>query len=268
MILRLADLLSAAVEQELEDKVAVAFSGGVDSTTIAAVARKHASVELFSAGMPGSEDLEYAEKAAAELGLPLNRLLLDQQSVLGAYAKCHDLLPLDLLKLEILVPVYRVAELAAKKGHKVLLFGSGAEELFVGYERYYLYRKEGRNLDAILKEEFRTLPQREIAWIRKICRHFGLDARFPFYDKKLADAMFSVPLEERMDDRQLKKGMLREAARLLGTPALALGRRKKAMQYGSGVHKVLMRHADELNKSYPGSSHPPIPLGDYKTLKM
>ncbi len=268
MSLRLAELISSSVEKALEDRVAVAFSGGVDSSTIAAVARKHASVELFSVGMPGSEDLEYSEKVAASLGLQLNKLLLDQQSVLDAYARCHALLPLDLLKLEILVPAYRAAEAAAKKGHKVLLFGSGAEELFVGYERYYLYREEGKDLDALLKEEFRTLPKREIAWIRKICRHFGIDARFPFYDKKLADAMFSVPLEERMDDRQLKKGMLREAARMLGAPELAVSRKKKAMQYGSGVHKVLMRHADELNKSYPGSSHPPIPLGDYKTLNM
>jgi len=158
---------------------------------------------------------------------------------------------MDLLKLEILIPVYCVAEAAAKKGYKVMLFGTGVEELFVGYERYYLYKEEGKELDAILKEEFRTLPQREISWIKKICRKFGIEARFPFYDRQLADMMFSIPLEERMYDRELKKGILREAAKMLGVPELVLKRKKKAMQYGSGVHKIFMRHADEINRLYP-----------------
>jgi asparagine synthase (glutamine-hydrolysing) len=251
MSLRLAELISSSVEKSLEDRVAIAFSGGVDSTTIASIAKKNAIVELFSAGVPGSEDLEYAEKVAASLCLPLHKVILDRQCILDAYARCHALLPLDLLKLEILVPVYRVAEAAAAKGHKVLLFGTGAEELFVGYERYYAYRSEGRDLDSLLREEFRTLPQRDLGWVKKVCRSFGVEARFPFYAPELADFMFSVPLDERMDGRKLKKGILREAARMLGTPQLAVGRRKKAMQYGSGVHKLLLSQAGYINSAFP-----------------
>lgn len=250
MSLRLAELISSSVEKVLEDRVAVAFSGGVDSTTIAAIARKYATVELFSAGTPGSEDLEYAEKVAASLCLPLHKVILGQQCILDAYAQCHAMLPLDLLKLEILVPVYCVAEAAAEKGHKVLLFGSGAEELFIGYERYYAYREEGKDLDALLKDEFRTLGQRDIGWVKKICRKFGVEARFPFYVPELARFMFSVPLEERMDGRELKKGILREAAKLLGAPELAVRRKKKAMQYGSGVHKILMSHSEAINRDF------------------
>lgn len=251
MSLRLAELISSSVEKSLEDRVAVAFSGGVDSATIASIAKKNATVELFSAGMPGSEDLEYAEKVAASLALPLHKVVLSRECVMEAYARCHALLPLDLLKLEILVPAYCVAEAAAKKGHRVLLFGTGAEELFVGYDRYYIYLSEGGDVDSLLREEFRTLPQRDLGWVKKVCRSVGVEARFPFYTPELASFMFSVPLEERMDGRELKKGILREAARMLGTPALAAGRRKKAMQYGSGVHKVFMERADEINRSFP-----------------
>jgi asparagine synthase (glutamine-hydrolysing) len=258
MILQLSELISRAVEQTLEERIAISFSGGVDSTVIASVAKKHANVELFTAGAVDSQDLLCADKVAAELGLPLNRVLIDDKIAMDAYAKCHSMLKLDLLKLGILVPVYCVAQAAAKKGHSVLLFGSGAEELFVGYERYYLYKEEGKDLESLLKDEFRTLPQRDIGWIKKVCRSCGLEARFPFYNKDLAEVMFSVPLEERMDDRDLKKGVLREAAKVLGTPKTALMRRKKAMQYGSGVHKMLIRRADEINRAYPAILSRPL----------
>jgi len=253
MIFELSELISRAVEQTLEDTVAISFSGGLDSTVIATIAKRHAGVELFSAGMEDSPDIGYAEKAAAELSLPLNKVFIDEGSAMEVYGKCHAMLPLDFLKLEILVPVYYVAEAAARKGHKVLLFGAGAEELFVGYERYYTYKEEGKDLDSILKEEFRTLPKRDIGRMKKVCRKFGIEARFPFYDREIAKMVFSVPLEERMEDRELKKGLLREAAKLLGTPEIALKRRKKAMQYGSGIHRILMRRTDEINASYPAS---------------
>jgi asparagine synthase (glutamine-hydrolysing) len=251
MILPLSELISRAVEQALEDRVAVSFSGGLDSTVIAAIARKHAQVELFCAGVRGSEDLEYAEKAASALGLPLEKTVIDEEMAMSAYAKCHSILPMDFLKLEILVPVHCVAHAAAAKGHKTILFGSAAEELFAGYERYYISHDEGKDVDALLREEFRTLPQRDLAWVKKVCRCAGTDARFPYYSKELARMMFAVPLEDRMDDRMMKKGILREAAKVLGAPELVIRRKKRAMQYGSGIHKMLMRRADEINRHYP-----------------
>src|SRR5512143_671853 len=253
MILQLSETISRAVEQALEDRIAVSFSGGIDSSVVASIAKRHSEVELFSAGAEGSDDIEFAEKVSSELGLGLRKIIIDEDSAMEAYGKIHAMLPMDFLKVEILVPVYLAASAASKEKHKVMLFGSAAEELFVGYERYYTYRDEGKDVDAILKEEFRTLPQRDLAYVRRVCRGFGVEARFPLYCKDLADLMFSVPIEERMDERELKKSALREAGKMLGVPELALRRKKRAMQYGSGIHKMLMRRVDEINRAYPGS---------------
>ncbi len=257
MILPLSELISRAVEQTLEDKIAIAFSGGLDSSVIATIAKKHSQVELFVAGAEGCDDMEAAEKVAQELNLPLHKIPLDEREIMDAYAKCYSMLKFDLMKIEILVPVYCVAQAAAEKGHKVMLFGSGAEELFVGYKRYFEYR--GENLDSVLREELRTLGQRDISYVKRICRNFDIEARFPFYDKKLADMVFAIPLKERMHDPVLKKIVLREAGKMLGVPETALRRKKKAMQYGAGVHKIILRHADEINRDYPAKpvSGPP-----------
>jgi len=253
MIFELSELIRSSIQQSLEDRVAISFSGGVDSTIISSLARQHSEVELFCAGVEGSPDLEYAEKAANQFTLPLHKTIINEEKAMEIYDKCYRMLPMNLLKVEILVPVYLIAEAASRKNHSVLLFGSGAEELFAGYDRYYAYKEEGKNVDEILREEFRTLPQREIAWVKKVCRKFGIEARFPYYNRKLADFVFTVPVEDRMEDRELKKVILREAGKLLGAPEIALQRRKKAMQYGSGVHKIFMKRADELNAAYPSS---------------
>lgn len=251
MVMELKELLSRAVEESLEDKLAISFSGGLDSTIIAAIAKKHAQIELFTAGAKNSSDMECSEKVAKEWEMQLTPVIIDEQNAIENYGKCSKLLQLDFLRLEIMVPVYSVAEAAAKKDHKVLLFGTAAEELFVGYERYYLYKQQGKDLDALLREEYKNLPQREIAWTKKVCREFDIEARFPLYNKELANFIFSIPLEERMSDQELKKGLLREAGKILQVPEIVLKRRKKAMQYGSGIHKILMRNREKLDRLYP-----------------
>lgn len=248
MIPELAKLLEKSIHSSLEDRAAVAFSGGIDSSLVAQVASKICDIELFSCGTEKSEDLLYAEQVAKLLNLPLYKSIVNEQEILELYEKCYRTVPNDLLKVELLVPVYKVAEAAKERDHRILLFGSASEELFVGYERYYRYHEEGKDLDSILREEFTSLRNREISWVKKICYKLGIEARFPFYSQELANFVFNIPLEMRMDDKELKKGTLREAAKMLGLPDLVVNRKKRAMQYGSGVHKILLKHADELNK--------------------
>ena len=196
MIPELAQLLSSSIEECLEDKIAVSFSGGIDSSLIAYIAKKNCSVFLFSAGAEGSEDLKYAEEVSKQLNLSYEKVLLDEKSILELYGEVYKIIPAGLLKIEILIPIYACAKKAKEKGLDAMLVGSGAEELFVGYNRYYTYLKEGKNLDSILKEEFRTLPKRDIGMISKVLRSAGLDPRYPFINRRLSEYVFSIDLEK------------------------------------------------------------------------
>lgn len=251
IIPNLAELVKSAIEETLDDAIGIAFSGGLDSSTIATIAKEHVKPLLFCAGLATSKDMECAPRIAKELGLELIAHEFNEEEILANYKEAYDLCPNELLKVELLVPVIAVCKEAHTKGIKILLFGSGSEELFIGYDRYYKDHEEGKDLEKLLKEEWRLLPQREIAWVKKVCNHFNIEARFPFYNQKLFEFVNTVPLDMRMDDRELKKGLLREAAHLLHVPKEACERRKHAMQYGSGIHKIILKHASELDQKYP-----------------
>ena len=80
-------------------------------------------------------------------------------------------------------------------------------------------------------------------WSRRAC-HCGADCVRLFGEKlavRIRSSSSAIPLAVRMEDRELKKGPLREAAHFLGVPEIAVKRKKKAFQYGSGVHKILIK---------------------------
>ncbi len=251
MIPELAQLVKSSIEECLEDRISISFSGGVDSSLIAHIAKENCEVDLFSAGTESSQDLQYAKEVAKQLGLNYYEKLLDGDFILELYKELYGIIPGSLIHIGILLPIYACAKEAKSQGHDTMLVGSGSEELFVGYNRYYTYLRQGKDLDSILKEEFRTLPKRDVGMVSKILRAVGLEPRFPFMNGKLAKFLFSIPLEKRMEEEELKKGLLREAAKILNLPELPRTRKKKAAQYGSGVHKILLKNSKFLNKEYP-----------------
>lgn len=251
MLVELAKALEESIQETLEDKIGISFSGGLDSTIIAHVAKRYSAPELFTVGTERCEDLQYAEVLAQKMGIPLHTRILGQSEILELYKTAYSIFPGEFLKVELLVPLCAAGEMARKEGIEVMLFGSGAEELFVGYERYYTYAEDGGDLEKLLREEFDSLKNREIKMIKKAMRKYGIEARFPFYNPALEEIAFAIPLQQKMEDKNLKKCVLREAAKFLGVPELAIKRKKKALQYGSGIHNILLKNADYIAKHFP-----------------
>ncbi len=245
----LARFLKQAIERQLPDdgKTAVAFSGGLDSSAIAAVAKKKTNIELITlnAGSARSPDLETAQKVAAELGLALNVVEMTPEQAVADFNACLKIMPGSATEMELMVAAYSLARECRRLGIGIMLLGSGAEETFVGYHKYYQALEKGLDLPAILLEEFRTLPDRDLARTRAVCALFGVEPRFPFMDKELFEAVRAVPLLEKLDDGVAKKPLLRKLAAELGVPKLAVERPKKALQYGSGLHKAMEKLVKE-----------------------
>ncbi|MFH1095755.1 MAG: asparagine synthase C-terminal domain-containing protein [Candidatus Micrarchaeota archaeon] len=239
----LASTLREAILRHLDFRVAVAFSGGLDPTTLATVASQQVETLPITVCMAGSLDVQAAKEAADALSLPLHLVRLDEAKLLSDYSMCWNILPGTLTEMELMAGTFAVCEAAQALGTQSILFGSGAEELFIGYHKYFEAHSSGDDLDALLSREIETLPSRDLARTQKVAGHFGLEAKFPFMDTELVKAVRQVPLSVRLGRLEDRKPLLRALVKELGVPECARLRPKKAMQYSSRIHSSMLRLA-------------------------
>jgi len=247
----LQTLLEHSVKERVSGlkEVAVAFSGGLDSSTIAFLAKNSGvNVHLIHVSLENQPEIEYAKKAAEELKLPIHVHLYNEEDV-------EEVLPNILWLIEepnpvktgIGIPVYWAAEKAAEMKLKVILAGQGADELFGGYKRHINdYSRYGSKKvrEAILNDIFKmyeTNFERDF----KICNFHNVELRLPFATYQIAKFAMDLPLELKIgnQDSALRKLVLRRVAEKLGLPQFIAEKPKRAIQYTTGINKALKKLA-------------------------
>jgi len=233
------------------EAVAVAFSGGVDSSVVAVLAENVGlDVQLVSVGLEGQREVLFAEEAAEALGLPLylqtytvNELEQTLAKVLWLTEEPHA------INACIAVPFYWLAETASKLGYPVLLAGQGADELFGGYQRY-LTEYVGSGAEAVEETMFHDVENAYSVNFQRdnqICSFHGVELRLPFIDRDVVDFSLRLPLRLKLNsvEDRLRKRVLRRAAHNLEIPSFLADKPKKAVQYTTGVTKALQRLAKD-----------------------
>jgi asparagine synthase (glutamine-hydrolysing) len=248
---RLQKLLRQSVEERVSglSKVAVAFSGGLDSSIIAFLA-KHSGVDvrLLHVSLENQLETGQAKKAAEELTLPIHVCLYDEGDVEKALPKVLWLIEEpDPIKASIGIPLYWVAEKAAEMNFKVMLAGQGADELFAGYQRYvhdYLRHGSEKLYETFFNDVLR-LHEINLERDFKICNFHNVELRLPFATYQIAKFATQLPVELKieMKDNGLRKLVLRRATENLGLPRFIAEKPKKAIQYATGVNKILKKLA-------------------------
>ena len=133
----LRSTLSASVKRELvsDVPVGVLLSGGIDSSTIAALASEHYPGELqtFSIGFdePSFDESRYAQLVADRLGTKHRVLRVTSKVAAELVPKIPDFLD-EPFGDSSLVPTYLLSKFA-REHVKVALGGDGSDELFAGY---------------------------------------------------------------------------------------------------------------------------------------
>lgn len=146
--------VATAVERQMLSDVEVGafLSGGLDSSALVAFAREHTqgnrlqcfTIDYRESAEEAGElvpDLPYARKAAAHLGVELHEVQVDA-GMAGDFERLIYQLDEPTADPAALNSLY-IAELARSKGIKVLLSGTGGDDIFTGYRRHEAARLDG-----------------------------------------------------------------------------------------------------------------------------
>jgi asparagine synthase (glutamine-hydrolysing) len=229
---------------EVEGSPPVAFSGGVDSSIIAA----RTDGPLYVGGFDGSHDVAAARSAADALERDLRVVEFSHADLERAVPQLVRATgrsnPMD---VGIALPLYLVAERAAADGHDRVAVGQGADELFGGYAKVAKApedpRVDAETVRGATREVIASLPaqlERDVLALRAA----GVEPVAPLLHDRVVAAALRLPgdlLVRASPDGTERKVALRRAADFL--PAGLRERDKKAVQYGSLVARELDRLA-------------------------
>jgi asparagine synthase (glutamine-hydrolysing) len=212
------------------------FSGGVDSGLLAWELRTEARLTLVTVGLQGCADLAAGELAARELGLswePKTFRDVDALEMDRTIAPETRGLPPTARSVDV---AFALAVRYAPPG--LLLCGQGADELFLGYAHFHGLSEQAAGQRAV--EDLGYLLREAWPRAQRIATTLGREVVAPYLDPEFRSVAESIPLPERLAGPE-PKGAFRAFARRQGLPEPIASRPKKALQYGTGVDRLLRR---------------------------
>lgn len=229
--------------------VAIAFSGGLDSSVVASLATLcNLEVHLIYVTLEGQEETAFAEQAAKSLSLPLRLVEYSIEDIIYILPKVVWLIEeSSAVNAAIAVPMFWIAEQASKHGFSFLASGQGADELFGGYHRYLQdYTKHGlAGLRMKLFSDVELSADINFPRDNKICAYHKVELRLPFADWNVTQFSLGLPAKLKVASQKdtLRKRVLRKVAEDLGLPKIITEKTKKAIQYTTGVNQAIRKIA-------------------------
>ncbi|MEM0146070.1 MAG: asparagine synthase C-terminal domain-containing protein [Conexivisphaerales archaeon] len=215
----------------IHGKIAVAFSGGLDSSLISWLLRKKDPV-LITVGTKTSYDVARARRSASILGLDHQVVTPEQMT---DAIRAVSSFSMTIMDYSLAVGFAMVSKRAKELGAKWLVTGQMADELFGGYSRYRSVSKD--SITSVLLSDFLNadLHRDALAILSG-----GVVPIFPYASRPFANLALGLPPDYKID-----KIGLRAIASIAGLPEELVKSKKKAFQYGSGIQKIVN---DKLNK--------------------
>jgi asparagine synthase (glutamine-hydrolysing) len=229
-------LLRAAVHRQMVADVPVGafLSGGLDSSSVVAFARElNPDLSCFTIEVSGAQedgvadDLPYARAVASHLNVPLEVVRIDARRMADDLPSMIEQLDEPLADPAPLNVLY-ISRLAREHGMKVLLSGSGGDDLFAGYRRHQALAAE-RYWGWIPASAWSALERLAVGFgltnvfarrMQKIARgaHLSGDDRLVSYflwvDRKDLDPLYTPAFRSALGSARAEEPMLRFLAEI------------------------------------------------------
>jgi asparagine synthase (glutamine-hydrolysing) len=241
----LEEIRNAISQTISEKKLGIAFSGGVDSSVVAKTCSDmNYDITLLTIGFAGSHDIEFSKRVNEILKLPHKILEIDPKEFNEISASIKSKIKTNNLSWnENSIAFYHVAKLAKSLGLNVVVTANGIDELFCGYNAYRDAIKEGEKkvlelMDSKLENELNMMRA-----VNEVCSEFGVKIVQPLLSDDFIKYAKSVPISDKIKDENdlQRKHIIRKLALQIGVPEISANKRKKALQYGSLIHKTLIK---------------------------
>jgi asparagine synthase (glutamine-hydrolysing) len=240
-LLNKALFTAVAESADVDSSVAVAFSGGLDSTLLAKICKDLGfKVTLLTIGFSHSHDIEFSKIIASKIGLPHNIYTLNEQELYEVLSHVKRTIDCDNIShIENCIAYFHIAKLANRGGFQQILTANGCDELFCGYNEYRLVYCRGRRYIAKLMEE-KIISELELMnEIETITCEMGISLKKPFLTEKFISFAKKIDIDQKISGSNdfVRKRILRETALSIGIPEVSAMKPKKAIQYGTMIHK-------------------------------
>ena len=248
ILTKLNAVAQECVTRTVHENSVLTYSAGIDSSILAELLRRQlGEVSLLTIGRVESSDVRVVSQdpLARSKGFHFVLENIDVKAIEEAAIQVSKIVTVsNLSHFEDCVSFW----LAASAGNRIkdlhyILSANGPDELFCGYDRFRRIVDE-QGYPAAEMEIMKALDSAEK--LRKqvavVVSKFGYETCEPFLENEFKEYSLTIPVEYKIlkGNDILRKRIWRCFGRSLGVPSSTVVRQKKAMQYGMGVHAVVL----------------------------
>ena len=230
--------LSSVKKRLLSDRpIGCLLSGGLDSTLVASILRKHGELNTYAIGLEGSEDLKYARMAAKYLGTNHAEIVVTEQEFLEAIPETIRMIEsYDTTTVRASVGNFLISKYIKSHSEDTVIFcGDVSDEIFGSY-RGFTKAPDKESFKFQNELMLKNIHFFDVLRSDRSISGAGLEARVPFADKNFLSFCMSLPPELKMFDKTtIEKNILRSAFEGY-LPDELLYRRKEAFSDGVSSH--------------------------------
>lgn len=243
---KLLEHIKNSISETVKDKkIGIAFSGGVDSTLISKICSDmNYDITLLTIGFAESHDILFAKEVNEHLKYPHYILEIDPKNFPEISSKIRQNIKTENLSWnENCIAFYYVSKLANSLQIDTVITANGIDELFCGYNTY---REAFSGGESKIYEVMESKLENELNMMKAVnltSSEFGVKILQPLLSPKFIEYAKTIPISEKIHDSEdlYRKHIIRKLASEIKVPEISCSKRKKALQYGSKIHKALLK---------------------------